>query len=1354
MTQALDPLLAGLRSQLPAVLDREVEEQAKDAFGHQHFAYALVSLITSPVHVPPFSIGLLGRWGTGKSTIKALATKLIDDDREQKRRTKTVTFNAWRFGNEDIKRAFLRDVYQQLDGDENLLDDQLKLSHAKQVETKRRGRDYWGDVGNRIGMIALFLIGAGIISYGIWLFLAHVFPSVEQQLKQALVSSFFSAAVIAGVMKELQVNRWLNVTKTIPPKKDAEDYERLLIDQARVFKKKNPGCERLVIFVDDLDRLSAEEMVSGLDAIRTFMEMQRLPFGVVFVISCDETKIADALSNKRINKDLPAAATRSQLDARRFLDRIFQFRLEIPPLPRFDMREFARDKLSNELKSISEQIREAVPTSDRTSVIQQVVDRLIHVDVHTPRNALQLLNAFVQTWWLAKRREEAGQNADARSGLAPGTVTAHPEVLAALCVLRVDFPDFYVQLQDEPRLIDAFGQVFRRHKSPEAIEVNETVQRIIRSFGTGGGRTADGADTVPEPWRVSPEQEGLARYLASIDDVTWPLTLQPFLLLSQDRLSRELGDDAQRVFNELVSGNTQGVYSALGQAYESAPLTARNAEFIQNLRGQLAQQDQKPKERAFSVIAELRFPESFRAQPLMIALAQQLLLLPSLRYKVGLHRILALLPVVRAEERRGLASELTREFLGETILFKADGHPLAPEAAHDSLLDLVRALLTLRTQEQLPEQVEQGVLNWLADPDIRTEQDSDTLPFQELDRLFGDHETELLPLMDSQYVRRFLIAQRERELPLPLEPALQRVSAALNRLVVQMNHRIEAWGAAQELLTSGQVEMASIGWNLALDHPDELSSPSCGELIGTLAGALTPDEDGIVQLSATEGDSFLLKLVEQQQAALTTSGLPVELGSLILSHGDGDDVATALRLMDLIVAMDRARGREDPVSDEVITDWTNHLVSDLDPAIAEHFLSQLLDQLPEKHQTAVFNKLQSLFVKTGSPAEAQRFLRLALMIPLTAVRSPAGVAFAKAALPWSAQQATNLLWILDILPVVIQLFEVAPVEARSFLTALNQASIQNAGVLETVHTVMSGQWLAADDDVPAYDPANVFNAAKTYMSGQASRPEAGEVLKSMLSLQQTIADAGSVADLSTAAFQLWPHDRQTAGSVLQQLNIGFNEDRSTTLLNNIDFSDAEERRFVGVVLEHVASHMPQEKLTAATLKLLARPVVASNDDPDAEMSLWVAAMSINAESTVLAVAETAAVTEPMAQRLWGVMVRQSGQFARASIVAMVQIAAEKSWDSILISMAGHPELLTSRIGSDGALTEQLLTVFQNSQSGAQRKQLAEIMKSVAPDRYFKNERVFRKLTDEDRTTLSGAEIPIKMPRRKRLNKSV
>ena len=69
------------RKFMPSLLDREISSAEDDAFGHRHFAKALESLIESHENEPPFSVGLLGKWGTGKSSIKEMYLRSLYDDR-------------------------------------------------------------------------------------------------------------------------------------------------------------------------------------------------------------------------------------------------------------------------------------------------------------------------------------------------------------------------------------------------------------------------------------------------------------------------------------------------------------------------------------------------------------------------------------------------------------------------------------------------------------------------------------------------------------------------------------------------------------------------------------------------------------------------------------------------------------------------------------------------------------------------------------------------------------------------------------------------------------------------------------------------------------------------------------------------------------------------------------------------------------------------------------------------------------------------------------------------------------------------------------------------------------------------
>jgi len=90
---------------------------------------------------------------------------------------------------------------------------------------------------------------------------------------------------------------------------------------------------------------------------------------------------------------------------------------------------------------------------------EQMVDRMILVNVADPSNALQIFNAFAQSWWLTKRRGYEGGGGELPGGLHKGSMTTHPISLDALSAAQVSFPDFYHDLQDDLLLLGRLTQL-------------------------------------------------------------------------------------------------------------------------------------------------------------------------------------------------------------------------------------------------------------------------------------------------------------------------------------------------------------------------------------------------------------------------------------------------------------------------------------------------------------------------------------------------------------------------------------------------------------------------------------------------------------------------------------------------------------------------------------------------------------------------------------------------------------------------------------------------------------------------------------------------------------------------------
>jgi predicted KAP-like P-loop ATPase len=118
--------MAGIKPTL-YIEDGVLRDLEQDIFGHKHIADAVVDSI---LHTdPPFTIGIFGGWGTGKSSL----LKIIDS-KLSSNKIATATIDAWRYSSADnLRRAFLVHVANELTP--KLLDDLRRKLFSSEQET-------------------------------------------------------------------------------------------------------------------------------------------------------------------------------------------------------------------------------------------------------------------------------------------------------------------------------------------------------------------------------------------------------------------------------------------------------------------------------------------------------------------------------------------------------------------------------------------------------------------------------------------------------------------------------------------------------------------------------------------------------------------------------------------------------------------------------------------------------------------------------------------------------------------------------------------------------------------------------------------------------------------------------------------------------------------------------------------------------------------------------------------------------------------------------------------------------------------------------------------------------------------
>lgn len=395
--------------------DVEVVDVESDELAHARIAEQLAELVLS---VPAASnIALYGPWGSGKSGIGNLLREAV----MRQKGAKFARFDAYKYAETPLRRNFISAVATQLGV----------------ADSKYHADLYAGRTRTEIGIPAskivrivavftLLLAGLSIVIAGILAIIAALQNApfgesfaklAAQTATAALVPAALLSALITLSNKSLQVDRSLG-----KPDSD-EQFESIFTDLVSSSK-----ARRLVIFVDELDRCSADDVVATLDAIRTFLGVDKC----VFVIAADQQVLEESLT-RAAKQETPANGVNPYYSTgSAYLDKVFQYQISLPPLLSQRVTKFAADLVSTR-KGLWSEIRS-----------EYVVSVLVPTHVTSPRRVKHLLNAFALSYRLAQDRH--------RQGLLSEDPRNNAASLAKLVCLRVEFPIFARDLEIDARL--------------------------------------------------------------------------------------------------------------------------------------------------------------------------------------------------------------------------------------------------------------------------------------------------------------------------------------------------------------------------------------------------------------------------------------------------------------------------------------------------------------------------------------------------------------------------------------------------------------------------------------------------------------------------------------------------------------------------------------------------------------------------------------------------------------------------------------------------------------------------------------------------------------------------------------
>ena len=338
-------------------LDEPLTDPTNDLLDVDQHARALANYIRDQEKRLPFTVGIFGEWGEGKTTMVGFLKHHLAELRREKDNSqkdiKFVEFSSWSFTTtEELWRALVLEIAKAL------LDYDPKRVEEKQKRLQNRiaqqTSNNWGD------RLSTFLRN-------------DFFPRKErphlsayEDFVQELEDTDFGrirkrtptkevdqdammTAVVNGVFTVLGT-MWPFVSGLrglLGPKIDTEQLVKAQTDESpaetiealprfrRIFRemvdaRTNDG-EPIYIFIDDLDRAQPDVALDIMETIKIALG----DVSCVFILAVDETLIAQGL-RLRYKELFAEATTAGEIEALtnkgwEYLEKIIQFRTRVPP---------------------------------------------------------------------------------------------------------------------------------------------------------------------------------------------------------------------------------------------------------------------------------------------------------------------------------------------------------------------------------------------------------------------------------------------------------------------------------------------------------------------------------------------------------------------------------------------------------------------------------------------------------------------------------------------------------------------------------------------------------------------------------------------------------------------------------------------------------------------------------------------------------------------------------------------------------------------------------------------------------------------------------------------------------------
>lgn len=295
---------------------------------------------------PPLTVGIYGKWGSGKTFIMnqvALRLNPTWKRKAHRQRRKTLSLPHWRRSRlptdlhplivwfeawdyivtDKLWSGLLERVFHELENAEGIdAWQQLRLNVKRNWERQRlRGRARLWPLVLFGGVLAIIVGGLSLL--------------VEDTLAARLGGITFVGAAMIAAAQTLLTTASQRVSELFTSADYRNDLNFMgnIREDLQAFAKSLPGQLKVAVFIDDLDRCDPKKAVEVLEAVKLLLDFERSPF-IVF-IGLDARIITQA-----IEQHYGAVLSEAKITGYEYLDKIVQIPFSIPEPRPEDLRDY------------------------------------------------------------------------------------------------------------------------------------------------------------------------------------------------------------------------------------------------------------------------------------------------------------------------------------------------------------------------------------------------------------------------------------------------------------------------------------------------------------------------------------------------------------------------------------------------------------------------------------------------------------------------------------------------------------------------------------------------------------------------------------------------------------------------------------------------------------------------------------------------------------------------------------------------------------------------------------------------------------------------------------------------------